>query len=156
VQIERMPLTASGEVDREELARVVRGVSAGTRAARPQTDVERRLAEIWKRLLAVPDVSAADNFFELGGDSLLAVRLLDHIRHECGVDLVVRAIFDTATLAELATVISQTAPRVEEPAPVRVEKPHDPQTLLDRLDNLAEDEVDILLKQWSDSRVVGG
>ena len=66
---------------------------------------ERALAEIWEDVLKVERVGRRDNFFELGGHSLLAVRVIARMRR-VGLEVDVRAMFATPTLAELAAEIA--------------------------------------------------
>jgi hypothetical protein len=48
-------------------------------------------------------VGRYDNFFELGGHSLLAVRVIAYTRQRLGLEVDLRAVFEAATLASLAT-----------------------------------------------------
>jgi acyl carrier protein len=56
-------------------------------------------------LLGVQAISVNDNFFDRGGHSLLATQVVSRIRATFGIDMPLRAMFDTATLAELADLI---------------------------------------------------
>jgi acyl carrier protein len=150
-----MPLTASGQVSLDELKRIAEG-SAEAHRPGPRTDPERRLAAIWKRVLAVPDVSVADNFFDLGGDSLLAARLSGEIREQFAVDVSLRDVFDAATLEDLARVVENASPSGVTRIPVPSSESHgDIERLLERLDDIGEDEVDRLLRQFANEGVVG-
>ena len=74
--------------------------------AAPRTDLERRLAEIWARLLHLPAVGIHDDFFDLGGHSLLAVQLLSEVRRQFHVDLSLQIVYGGAfTVAELAKAV---------------------------------------------------
>ncbi|MCC5579058.1 amino acid adenylation domain-containing protein, partial [Microtetraspora sp. AC03309] len=95
--LDAFPLNANGKVDRTRLAAELGAVSTGERVA-PATDTERRLAEIWARLLGVESVGATDDFFALGGDSFTAVKAV----HEIDGGLRVIDLFTHPTVRELA------------------------------------------------------
>ena len=67
----------------------------------PRTLQERTLCSLFSDILGVSRVGIHDNFFELGGHSLLAARLLRKIRAVAGVELSLRSIFASPTVAEI-------------------------------------------------------
>ena len=71
----------------------------------PRNEAELQLVCIWEELLGVQPISVNDNFFDRGGHSLLATQVVSRIRATFGIDMPLRAMFDTATLAELAELI---------------------------------------------------
>ncbi|MBC3840445.1 hypothetical protein GXW82_10065 [Streptacidiphilus sp. 4-A2] len=71
----------------------------------PTNEVERTLADLWARLLGLPNPGIRDNFFESGGHSLLATQLISQIRVEFQVDFPLREFFQAPTIAELATAV---------------------------------------------------
>jgi acyl carrier protein len=71
----------------------------------PRTPIEERLAGIWSEVLGVERLSVHDNFFGLGGHSLLAAQVISRTRNIFSVDLPLRRIFETPTVAGLATAI---------------------------------------------------
>jgi amino acid adenylation domain-containing protein len=71
----------------------------------PWTAVEEQLVEIWAAVLEVTRVGRHGNFFDLGGHSLLAISMASRCRSVFGLDVPVRAIFESPTIAELAEVI---------------------------------------------------
>src|SRR5262249_45014879 len=80
----------------------------------PGTPVEARLAKILCPLLNLSEVSVNDNFFLLGGHSLLGTQLIVKIRSQFGVELTLRTLFDSPTVAQLAGEIErQIVARVE-------------------------------------------
>ena len=100
VELEGLPLTANGKVDRKGLpAPEVR--SQRSEYAGPRTPVEEMLVEIWQEVLHVERVGIHDDFFELGGDSLLVTRILAQIREKLKVEVAVRMIFELPTVLEL-------------------------------------------------------
>jgi amino acid adenylation domain-containing protein len=72
----------------------------------PRRAEEELLAAIWADLLGLDTVSVNDSFFELGGHSLMAARMVARIRAEFGIDLPLRRIFETPTIAGLAEGLS--------------------------------------------------
>ena len=69
--------------------------------------MEKALANIWARNLKLSQVSLSDNFFDLGGNSLLSIQVLNQIRSELSVALPMKALLESATLAELAEITDQ-------------------------------------------------
>ena len=85
----------------------------------PRTPLEAALAGIWSRNLGVERVGIHDDFFELGGHSLLGTRIIAQIRKELGVEVALRALFESATIAEFAAAV-EGAGRVDLPPIVPV------------------------------------
>ncbi|CAM2928911.1 non-ribosomal peptide synthetase [Mycobacterium intermedium] len=98
--IPEIPLTVSGKLDKRALPAPT--PIAVRRYREPATVTERRVCAIFARLFDLERVGADSSFFGLGGHSLLAARLVAQIRAEFGVELTVRAVFDTPTPAGLA------------------------------------------------------
>ena len=67
----------------------------------PRDTVEQTLAKLWSDLLRLERVGIRDDFFELGGHSLIATRLVSQIRKEFGVEIPLRAIFESTTIERL-------------------------------------------------------
>ena len=107
VELERMPLTANGKIDRGALPLPDQS-SLSTRAyVGPRTGTEESLVAIWQELLGVDRIGVLDNFFELGGHSLLATRLVSMVRRQMDVDLAIRDVFVHPTISELGGHISE-------------------------------------------------
>ncbi len=98
--LDELPLTPTGKTDRRALPEP--GGAGGEAWVAPRTPVEELVAEAWAEVLGAARVGAGDSFFALGGHSLQATRVVARLRAACGVDLPVRALFETRTLAELA------------------------------------------------------
>ncbi len=101
VVLERLPISASGKIDRRALPEP--DWSAGVDAyVAPRNDVEQALARVWEQLLHVERVGVHDNFFSLGGSSILGVQLVARIRRDLGVALALAQLFEGPTIAEMA------------------------------------------------------
>ncbi|HVY38155.1 MAG TPA: amino acid adenylation domain-containing protein [Polyangia bacterium] len=101
VHLETLPLNASGKVDRKSLPAVGGAVLRTRPYEAPRGPIETTLAEIWAETLKVERVGREDNFFMLGGHSLSAMTVVERMRR-AGLAGDVRALFTTATLADLA------------------------------------------------------
>ena len=104
VMLESLPLSASGKLDRRALPAPERRAYGSGDYEAPQGEIEEILAGIWQALLRVERVGRRDNFFELGGHSLLIVQMLERLRR-VGLSAEVRRVFDSPTLADLASAL---------------------------------------------------
>jgi FkbH-like protein len=81
--------------------------SAHASYAAPETELEKKLCEMWQRLLRIELVGVHDNFFELGGHSILAVRLFVQIAKLTGKNPPLVTIFQSPTIRQLASILQQ-------------------------------------------------
>jgi amino acid adenylation domain-containing protein len=119
IRVDRLPLTASGKIDRAALPRPKdMTADSETPFVAPRTPTEALLAALWAELLDAPRVGVHHNFFALGGHSLLATQVVSRIRRAFGVDLPLRALFELPTIAELAErleLVRREAPSAQLP-----------------------------------------
>ncbi|MBD1933118.1 MULTISPECIES: non-ribosomal peptide synthetase [Cyanophyceae] len=103
VVLESLPLTPNGKVDRRALPAVdTLSFEMKEDYVAPRDRVEEVLVEIWAKVLGKQQISVRDNFFELGGHSLLATQLISRIRDALQIELSVRNLFESPTVASLA------------------------------------------------------
>ena len=104
VVLDAMPLSPNGKVDRKVLPAPERSLLAAVYRA-PQTPTEEVVAALWEAVLGGERVGSGDSFFSLGGHSLLATRVMTQVRQAFGIELPLRALFETPTVAGLARTI---------------------------------------------------
>jgi len=103
VNIEIMPLTHNGKIDRFALPAPPRiRPEMDEIYVAPYTEIQKTLCNIWSQVLNVDKVGIHDNFFYLGGTSLLIVRASEEISKELGIDLPVTKIFEYPKISTLA------------------------------------------------------
>ncbi len=101
VILERLPLSPNGKVDRKALPTPDYDNSPGIREM--GNPVEELIANIWAEVLKSKQVTQSANFFDLGGHSLLAAKVVARIRQTLNVELPLSAIFESPTVAGLAS-----------------------------------------------------
>ena len=108
VFLDRLPRTLTGKVDRRALpARDFERPELEADFVAPRTPFETALAAIWSEVLAIDRVGIDDRFLDLGGDSLRAGQILARVIDQFGVELNLRVLLQTPTVADMAMVITQ-------------------------------------------------
>ncbi|KNZ34116.1 MAG: hypothetical protein AD742_01460 [Methylibium sp. NZG] len=120
VFMDTLPTQANGKIDRKRLPPRGETSDAETRPralVMPRSPVEQALWDIWRNVLkaeasgaeasGVESFGVFESFFALGGHSLLATQVIARVRDVLGVELPLRALFDTPTLAGLAAAVEQ-------------------------------------------------
>jgi thioesterase domain-containing protein/acyl carrier protein len=110
VQLERLPRTPNGKLDRKALPAPAEGsMASGAPYIAPRNFVEQSLVELWENLLGKRPISVTENFFDLGGHSMLAVRLAARIEKQMGKRFPVAVLFQDATIESLARFLQSDA-----------------------------------------------
>lgn len=68
----------------------------------PRNDAEKELADAWGDLLGIDGIGIYDDFFDLGGHSLLATQLVSRLRDKYKVELPLRSLFESPTIATIS------------------------------------------------------
>jgi hypothetical protein len=156
VALAKLPLTTHGKVDRRSLPepQEIQTGAEGTTAA-PRNATEVLLLEIWREILQRDQISICDNFFHLGGHSLLATQIVSRVARVLGVELPVRVVFEAPTIEALARVVQAAEHQVEARTLVAAPLfgPSRAQRILDRLDDLSDNEVEELLLELEEKKV---
>ena len=123
VEMDSLPVTRNGKIDKRALPEPDSAELAGTEFIAPRNSTETALAEIWHYLLGVERIGVNDNFFQIGGHSLLATRTVSAIRLQLKVELSIRDLFLYPTIAELSNHVSTLQTGSLLPAIVKAPRP---------------------------------
>ncbi len=105
IQLEKLPLTANGKIDRKSLPELP--TSEQKEYVAPRNKTEEDLLEIWSQVLAEDreKIGIDSNFFDLGGNSLKAIVISSRIHKKFDVKVVLVDIFRLQTIRKLAEYI---------------------------------------------------
>ena len=108
VMLDALPLTPSGKVDRRALPEPGNSrPELETSYESPRTAAEAEITAIWAEVLGINSIGIHDDFFDLGGHSLAASRVISRVIRTFQLELPLKFLFASPTVAEMATVISQ-------------------------------------------------
>ena len=137
IVLDKLPLTPNGKVDRRALPAPDNTAESETFLA-PRTPEEAKIAEIWADVLEIKPIGVETNFFDLGGHSLLATRIVTRIREAFALNMPLRVLFDSPTIAGMAEHVANA--RAEGEVTSIVE-------MVDKLTQLSEDETRSMLQK---------
>jgi len=124
VMLDGLPQTPNGKVDRKALpapASYDRPAGGGTL----RTPMEEMVAAIFSDVLKLEVLGGSDNFFELGGHSLSAMQVMARVQRALGIDVPLRVLFESPTVAALAAKIESLRGGTVVAAPPIVAVPRD-------------------------------
>jgi len=106
MQIEKMPLTSNGKLDRKALPEPDGKINTGVEYAAPRNEIEEALVKVWKEVLGVKKIGIDDNFFTLGGDSIKAIQVCARLSRY-NLKITVSELFAKQTIRELSLNANQ-------------------------------------------------
>jgi acyl carrier protein len=101
VQVETIPRTADGRIDRSALPEA----DPQQLAVPPRNEVEEELAAVWAGVLGLEQVGVLDNFFELGGESLAAMLISTRASEALGIEVPMKLMLELQTVAGVAAAL---------------------------------------------------
>lgn len=103
VVLEVLPYGPSGKVDRQALPMPdLFSIDQTVARVAPRDHIEQSLMDIWSEVLGIRASSVHDNFFDLSGHSLLATQISSRVQEMFLIDLPLKTIFNSPTIALLA------------------------------------------------------
>lgn len=107
LQLDALPVTSTGKIDRKALLAIDETVPADTFSDGPLEMLEIKITAMWSNVLNKEKISVDSNFFEIGGQSLKAAQLMFMLYKDLQVKLELRDIFTYPTIRGLAAYIRE-------------------------------------------------
>ncbi|WP_412055576.1 surfactin non-ribosomal peptide synthetase SrfAB, partial [Bacillus inaquosorum] len=112
IQMDSLPLTPNGKINKKELP-APQSETAQPEYAAPETESEKKLAEIWEGILGVK-AGVTDNFFMIGGHSLKAMMMTAKIQEHFHKEVPIKVLFEKPTIQELALYLEENESKEEQ------------------------------------------
>ncbi|TCS97011.1 non-ribosomal peptide synthetase [Hazenella coriacea] len=107
IQVDQFPLNPNGKIDRKALTHMTIITKPEEELEVPQTEIQKKLVQMWEELLEVDEVGMNQHFFEIGGQSLKAITLISEIHRKFDVELPLAKVFEMPTIKELSVLIEE-------------------------------------------------
>lgn len=140
VVLPALPMTSTGKVNRRALPEPgYARPNLATPMISPTTAVENRLTAIWREVLSLDQVGIHDNFLDLGGHSLAASRIINRVIQSFQLNISVKELFASLTVAEMAAIIDRhQGEQASDPMIAR---------MLTEIEGMTEDEAQVKLRE---------
>jgi acyl transferase domain-containing protein/acyl carrier protein len=79
-------------------------------------ELERKITEIWQRVLGIEKIGIQDNFFDLGGNSLVGLQVIGDLKKELEGDISPIALYEAPTVSALARYLNPEVDQQQEAA----------------------------------------
>ena len=112
VEVEKMPMTPNGKIDRRKLASPS-AADSPREYVEPANDVERTVAKCYGEILKLERYGATDDFFEFGGTSIIAIKAVVALQ-KAGLDIQYGDVFKYKTPRALASFVTGEEPHSDD------------------------------------------
>ncbi|MCY8615722.1 bacitracin non-ribosomal peptide synthetase BacB [Bacillus haynesii] len=106
IQINKMPLTPNGKIDRKALPEPAGDTIAASGYEAPRNETEEKLAAVWQEVLDRDKIGINDNFFEIGGDSIKALQIVSKLSR-ADLKLQVKDLFTNPSIRHLSKYVKK-------------------------------------------------
>jgi aspartate racemase len=110
VAMSAFPLTPNGKIDRAALPAPA-DMQESSAQHTNGSELEEKIATLWKEVLGAASVGLDENFFDLGGDSLLIVAVHAQLQKMLQREIQVTDLFEYVTVRSLACHLGEVAPK---------------------------------------------
>ena len=101
VQLDKIPLTNNGKIDRNALPDPKSNINIGVNYVPPKNEIEEILVSTCEKVLETKRIGINDDFFSLGGDSLKLIQVLAHLR-EHNLTIQLKDVYKCSRICELS------------------------------------------------------
>ena len=105
VQLDNLPINSNGKVDKKALPETNLDENSDREFVAPESEIELQMAEIWKGLLNIEQITVHYNFFDLGGHSLMALLIISAMRKQLYTEIEIIELLNHPTIFELSRII---------------------------------------------------
>ncbi len=129
VRMDKFPLGINGKINYRSLPKPDEIIYENRDYTAPESETEKRIAEIWSEILGIRKISVTIPFNLLGGGSMQAIRCVGSIAREFNVEIRLHDFIDAATVKTLAAFVdSQKDKQLNNTIPRQPERPDYPAT----------------------------
>ncbi|MCC6606151.1 MAG: SDR family NAD(P)-dependent oxidoreductase [Anaerolineae bacterium] len=100
-------INQTGRADQSEGGERHPRPTLSTTYAPPENEIEALVIDVWQQLLGIDQLGVHDNFFDLGGNSLIALKVISHLKQTLQIDIPVVSLFEGPTAHALAEMLNQ-------------------------------------------------
>lgn len=111
MQIDNIPFTRSGKVDKRALPEIEN--TGFSEYVAPENSTEQKLADIYCEVLSCDRISVLDNFFDIGGNSLKLIKIFNKINEVYPSAVRLVDIFSHPTISSMAEFINKKISETE-------------------------------------------
>ncbi|TRX29604.1 AMP-binding protein, partial [Flavobacterium sp. ZT3R18] len=105
VEIDAVPLTPNGKVDRKALPEVSGADIIRKEYVAARSKEEKILVSVWQDVLKRENISVKDSFYNLGGDSIKTIQIVSRLKQQ-GYSLKIQQILRVPVLEDLAKYVA--------------------------------------------------
>lgn len=107
IQIDHVPLTPSGKLDKQALQGISNAMSTGVTQTASRNATELMIMNVWKKIIGVKEIGIDDNFFEIGGTSILLLIMYEELNELFQNRISVSDLFHYSTIRKISEFINE-------------------------------------------------